>query len=306
MTVAIIVTICFFLLHLAPGDVVDVIAADSGGASEAMLTELRARYGLDQPLLVQYLLYVRQLVTFDFGYSFRNGIPNAVLIGGAILPSVVLMLSSIVVAAIAGSVLGIVSAYRAGSLADTAISTITTIFVALPLFWLSLMMIVLFAIGLGWLPTGGMFNLRSTPTGFGYVLDLLKHLILPAGALAIHHIGIYTSLARASVLEVKEQDFIRSAQAKGLHAKAVVLRYILPNALLPLVTLTGLQIGTLLGGSIVIETIFSWPGLGRLAYEAVLGRDINLALGIMFLSSLVVVGTNLATDAVYKLIDPRI
>lgn len=305
-TVVIIVTICFFLLHLAPGDVADVIGADAGGVTEEMLAALRARYGLDKPLIVQYFIYVSGLLTFDFGFSFRSNIPNAELIRAAILPSVVLMLTSIIVAVLVGTMLGMLSAYQRGELTDMLISTISMFFVAVPLFWLGLMMIVLFSVRLGWLPTGGMNNFRANATGFGYALDVARHLILPAGALALHHVGVYAKLARAAVLEVKELDFVRNAQAKGLRPRTVAYRYVLPNALLPLVTLTGLQLGTLLGGSIVIETIFSWPGLGRLAYEAVLGRDLNLALSVMFLSSIVVVTANLLTDVAYKIIDPRI
>jgi peptide/nickel transport system permease protein len=301
-----IATLNFLLLHLAPGDAADIVAGQAGHATPEFVAQLRRDFGLDRPLYEQYLIYVARLVSFDLGYSFVYQRPVAELILERLPATLLLMIAAITVAIAFGVVLGVVAAKNRGSLVDNVISVGALVIYAMPVFWLGLMLIVFFSITLGALPSGGMTDVRAAPTGFAYVADVARHAILPILTMALFYVAIYTRLMRASMLEVYALDFITTARAKGVPERRVAWSHAARNALLPVVTLAGLQFGHLLGGSVLVETVFGWPGLGRLVFDSLLQRDLNLLLGLLFVSSVVVVLANLAADLTYGLLDPRI
>lgn len=296
----------FFLLHLAPGDAAQVLAGEAGSATPDYLAALRKQFGLDQPLPVQFLVYLRNLATFNLGFSFRQGLPVAELIAQRLPATLLLMGTSIGFAVLAGCSLGIAAAARAGRLSDTLISAIALVLYATPVFWTGIMLVVVFSVWLDWLPVGGMASIESGYTGLAYGKDVALHLALPAATLGSFYLAIYARLMRAAVIEVQGQDFIRTATAKGVRPGRITRRHVLRNALLPVLTMLGVQVGSMLGGAVLVETVFSWPGLGRLAFEALFQRDFNLLLGILLCSSVVVVLANILIDVLYTILDPRI
>ena len=301
-----IASLNFFLVHLAPGDAAEVIAGQSGHATPEFIAGLRHDFGLDRPLLQQFFIFVGHLLRFDLGYSAVQQVPVISLILDRLPATLLLMLTAITLAVVLGVVLGVASARMRGTWVDHAISVGALVFYAVPVFWLGLMLIVLFSIVLGVLPSGGMSEIGKAGTGLEHALDVLRHLILPAITMALFYLALYTRVMRTSMLGVLSLEYIIAARAKGLPESAIAWRHAVPNAILPIVTLAGVQFGHLLGGSILIETVFGWPGLGRLVFDALLQRDMNLLLGILFVSSVVVVLANLAVDLLYGFLDPRI
>lgn len=296
----------FALLHLAPGDAADVLAGEAGGATPEYVEQLRSRFGLDQPLPVQLGRYLVNVARLDLGFSFRHNMPVSELILARLPSTLLLMVSAIALAFGLGVLLGVTAARQVNRLADNVISVAALLVYATPIFWLGLMMILLFSVQLGWLPSGGMLTVGADLSGPALAADVARHLVLPAVALSLFYTALYTRLMRASMLEVFNLEFVTTARAKGLSERAVAWRHVLRNALLPMVTMLGLQTGSLLGGSVLVETVFGWPGLGRLAFEAVLQRDHNLLLGILLLSSVLVVAVNVVVDLLYAVLDPRI
>ena len=296
----------FLLLKLAPGDTVDALVGDMGGADAEFIARLRAEYGLDQPVWVQLWKYMAKLATFDFGWSFVYEQPVATVLLDRLGTTLLLMATSLSLAFAIGTVLGAIAARRAYSLTDNVISTLGLVFYATPSFFLSLMMMLLFSVKLGWLPVGGIETIASFKTGWDRVLDVARHLVMPTAALSLIYMSFYLRLMRASVLEVAELDYVRTARAKGAGEWRLMTHHVMRNALLPVVTLLGLQFSTVLGGSVVVETIFSLPGLGQLAYRSVIQRDMNTLMGIIFLCSIIVVVVNFLTDLLYSRLDSRI
>ncbi|CUI60579.1 ABC transporter permease [Achromobacter xylosoxidans] len=305
-TVIGVVLLSFFLLQAVPGDAADVIAAESGSATEASMAALRSHFGLDQPVLQQLGAYLRDLATLNLGVSPRYNLPVSELIFSRLGNTVLLMGSALACALAAGIALGAVMAGFAGRWLDRALSLAALLLYSTPGFWLGLMAIILLSVKLGWLPPGGVSTIGSSATGWAHVLDVARHLVLPTLALTGFYVAIFARLTRASMLEVNRQDFVRTAHAKGLTPRAVALRHVLRNALIPVTTVAGLNVGTLLGGAVVVETVFSWPGLGRLAYESVMARDYVVLLGILVLSSLLVIVANIVVDLLQSVLDPRI
>lgn len=306
LIVACIAVINFVLVHLAPGDVVDVLAGEAGAADPAYVAELKAKFGLDRPLPAQLVRYLWQLARLDMGRSFRYDMPVSALILGRLPPTLLLMVASLGFAFAGGLVLGVTASRCVQSLADNVISVLALLAYATPLFWLGLMLIVLFTLKLGLLPGGGMYTIGAGSTALMHALDVGRHLILPAMTLSLFYMATYVRLMRASMLEVFSMDYVRTARAKGITEQRVAYRHVLPNAILPMVTMLGVQVGALLGGAVVVEVVFGWPGLGRLAFDALFQRDVNLLLGIMLLSSCLVVVVNLLVDLLYTWLDPRI
>ena len=300
-----ILAVNFMLLHAAGGDAADVLAGESGAADAAYVEALRHRFGLDRPLPVQFALYAGRVAGGDFGYSFRNGVPVLDLIAQRLPATLLLSGSALALSVGAGILLGAVAARYRDSWIDGLVSTTATLGYAIPLFWAGLMLIVVFAVHLGWLPSGGYEDLAALRTGLARGLDIARHLLLPALTLALFTTALATRIVRAAMIEVLRADYIRTARAVGVPEHRVIWRGALRNAVLPLVTVVGLQVASLLGGTVLVETVFAWPGLGRLAFEAVTARDLNLLLGMLLLSSAMVVLTNLAVDAVHALLDPR-
>ena len=305
-TIVLIAIINFLILHAAPGDIVDILAGEAGSATPEYMADLRSRFGLDQPTIVQLGRFLLRTLTLDLGYSFRHSMPVATLILDRLPATLLLMAISLVSAITIGILLGVLAARRVNRPTDSIISFVTILCYATPTFWVGLMMIVLFSVKLNWLPTGGMTTLSANLTGFARMLDIARHAILPATVLSLFYVAVYTRLMRASFLEVTGSDFVRTARAKGLPERAVTWRHVFRNALLPTVTIAGLQVGSILGGAVLVETVFGWPGLGRLAYEAVFQRDFNLLLGILVISSILVIVVNILVDLLYAKLDPRI
>ena len=305
-TLGVILIGMFLLLQLAPGDTVDALMAQMGGGDAAMMQQLRSFYGLDATVPVQLGRYLWRLVHFDLGFSAIYGKPVATVIAERLPTTLLLMASSLSFAFAGGMALGVIAARRVNQWPDTLISTLGLIFYATPSFWFGLMGIVLFAVQLGWLPSGGYEEIGAGHTGFAQAGDIALHLLLPTATLALIYLATYLRIMRASMLEVMTQDFVRTARAKGLGETGVVVHHALRNALLPMVTLLGLQVGAMLGGSVVVESVFALPGLGRLAYDSVVQRDLNTLLGIVFVSALLVIVSNFLVDLLYARLDPRI
>src|SRR3954447_196110 len=305
-TLVLILVLLFLLLQLAPGDTVDALVGQIGGGDVAMIEELRRFYGLDATVPVQLGRYLLRLVQLDLGFSAIYGKPVATVIAERLPVTLLLMSASLSLAFAGGTALGILAARRVNRWPDTLISTLGLVFYATPSFWFGLMGIVLFAVTLGWLPSGGYEEIGAGYTGLQRALDIALHLVMPTVTLGLIFLATYLRIMRASMLEVMGLEFVRAARAKGLSETAVVVRHAFRNALLPIVTLIGLQAGTMLGGSVVVESVFALPGLGRLAYESVVQRDLNTLLGIVFVSALLVIVVNFVVDLLYARLDPRI
>ena len=301
-----ILVLNFLLLHLAPGDAAQVLAGEAGSATPEYMAQLRQRFGLDRPLIVQLALYLKQMLTLDLGFSFRHSMPVLDLILARLGPTLLLMLTTFAVAVSVGITLGLLAAARAGSWRDTLISVLALVSYATPLFWVGLMLIVVFSVRLGWLPTSGMETVGAFYEGWARVLDIGRHLVLPALSLSLFYLALYVRLMRAAVLEQAGMDYVTTARAKGLDEMRITLSHVLRNAVLPVVTVAGVQMGGLLGGSVVVESVFAWPGLGLLAFQSLFARDFNLLLGIFFLSACLVVVLNLVVDVMLTILDPRI
>jgi peptide/nickel transport system permease protein len=296
----------FILIQLAPGDAADVLAGETGAASPEFMADVRARFGLDQPLYIRFGLYLWNLLHFDLGHSFRFGLPVSELLLNNLGPTLLLMLTAITLAFCSGVFFGVLAARLVNRWPDAIISVVALIIYATPVFWFGLMLIVLFSIQLGLLPSGGFETVGAGYIGIDRVIDIVRHMLMPVTVLSLFLMALYVRLMRASMLEVAELDFVTTARAKGLSENEIVYRHILRNSILPMVTMLGLQIGAMLGGSVLVETVFAWPGLGRLAYTAVFQRDINLLLGLLLMCSCMVILINILTDLTHRLIDPRI
>ncbi len=301
-----IIVLNFFLLNMAEGDAVDVLAGEAGSATPEYMAELRAKFGLDQPLPVQLLVYLKNIISLDLGYSFRHDMPVSVLIVDRFWPTLLLMVSTIILAVLFGILLGLLAAINLNTWKDAVISVFALITYATPLFWVVLMMIVVFSINLRWFPTSGMENIAAFYEGFDRFVDITHHLVLPTITLSLFYLALYTRLMRASMLEQYGQDYVVTARAKGLPERRITFGHVLRNALLPVVTMAGVQVGALIGGSVIVESVFAWPGLGMLAFESLFARDLNLLLGIFLISSVLVVVVNLIVDVIYCFLDPRI
>lgn len=301
-----IAIVSFLILKLAPGDIVDIMAGEAGSATPEYIAELRRHFGLDQPVYVQLWSYLTKAATFDLGFSQRHRMPVVELIAGRIPATLIVMATSTVVAVGLGTLLGVLAARFVNKPTDAVISVVALVCYATPLFWIGLMMIVLFSVKLGWLPSGGFETLGLQSSGLARMVDIARHAVMPSVALALFYLAVYTRLTRASMLDTLTQDYVKLARSKGLSERRVALRHALPNAILPTVTMTGVQINALLGGAVLVETVFAWPGVGRLAFEAIFTRDHNLLIGILLVSSLLVIVINLIVDLIYAWLDPRI
>ena len=301
-----VVVLNFVLVHAAPGDPVETIAGGSGGMSPELMAQLRTLYGLDQPLPVQLGVYLGKVIHGDLGFSYFFNLPVSTMIAERVSATLLLVVSAVLLAFLVGTALGVLSARRPNGLLSQFITVMSLVGFAAPIFWIGIMLVILFASVWPVLPVSGMRSIESLGTGLSDVLDVARHLVLPTLTLSLVYLAQYSRLARSSMLDVMGSDFIRTARAKGLTERVVLYKHALRNALLPVVTVLGLQFGNVLAGAILVETVFNWPGLGRLAFEAVLRRDYPTILGVLLFSSIVVVVMNQVTDLAYRLIDPRI
>ena len=296
----------FLLIHAAPGDPASVIAGESGAADPQFMAQLRAQFGLDKPLSTQLAIYLNHVLHGDLGTSFRQGRPVAALILERLPATLLLTGCAFAFAITAGIALGAMAANRVGRITDSVITVLALGFYATPLFWVGLMLVLLLSVWLNWLPSFGMETVGAGYRGLTHLADVAQHLILPALTLGLFYMAVYARLTRASMLEVSAQDFVRTARAKGVPEGRILRRHILRNALLPVITFAGIQAGQLIGGSILVETVFAWPGIGRLAFDALLARDYQVLLGVFLVTSILVVLFNLLTDLLYAVIDPRV
>lgn len=301
-----VVVLNFVLVHAAPGDPVETIAGASGGMSPELMAQLRTQYGLDRSLPVQLGVYLDKVLHGDLGYSYFFNLPVSKLILERLPATLLLVLGAVIVAFLLGTGLGVLSARRPNGPLSQFITVLSMVGFAAPVFWTGVMLVLLFALVVPILPVAGMRAVDSSGGGIGDVVDVLHHLVLPVTTLGLVYLAQYSRLARSSMLDVLGSDFVRTARAKGLAERVVLYKHALRNALLPVVTVLGLQFGNVLSGAILVETVFNWPGLGRLAFESVLRRDYPTILGLLLLSSIVVVVMNQLTDLCYRLIDPRI
>jgi ABC-type dipeptide/oligopeptide/nickel transport system permease component len=317
-----VLTIVFFMVALSPGDPARVMLGERANAEQ--LAELRQELGLDRPLGEQYVRYLGRAVQLDFGDSIKTGRPVMEEIGELFPATVELALVAMFLATIAGILIGVISAVKRNTWIDYTAMVGALVGVSMPVFWLALVFIMLFSVGLGWFPTGGRMNVRlffDSITGL-YLLDgliviiregdpqyfvsALRHIVLPAIALATIPLAIIARTTRSSMLDTVRQDYVRTARAAGLPERRVIFRYALKNALLPIITVVGIQFGLLLAGAILTETIFAWPGIGRWLYNAIAARDYPAVQAGVIVVSTVFVLMNLLVDVLYSVVNPRI
>ena len=305
-----VVVFNFLLIRLAPGDPASIMAGEAGSSDPAFLAQLRVQLGLDQPLWLQLWLYIKGIFQLDLGFSYRNNLPVLDLILDRLPATLLLMALAFVFSIVVGGLLGVMAARsrytNKKTWLDSTIMSISLLFYATPLFWLSLLMVILFSVTLNWLPAFGMESVGAGFTGWARVTDIGAHLVLPVVSLGCFFMAVYARLTRASMLEVMGMDFVKTARAKGVPSGQVIRRHVLRNALLPVVTFAGIQLGQMAGGAVLTETVFSWPGIGRLMFDALMQSDYQLLLGVFLVTSTMVVLFNLLTDLVYGLVDPRI
>ncbi len=301
-----IIALNFLLLNLMPGDAADAIAGMSGSATAETMETLRRTLGLDQSLATRFMTYVANIAVLNLGTSSNYSVPVINVIMERLPNTLLLMLSAFFVAVTLGILLGWIMAVFANKWPDRLLTAIILLLYSAPGFWVGLMAIVLFSAHLGWLPSGGSETIGVGMTGLALLRDRALHLILPALALATFFVAIYARLTRAAMLDVLRQDFMRAAAAKGLHPLVLQYRHALRNALIPVTTVAGLHLANLLSGAVVVETVFNWPGLGRLTMDSLVARDFNVLLGILLLSCIVVIATNVIIDWIVMWLDPRI
>ncbi|MCK0167203.1 ABC transporter permease [Jannaschia sp. S6380] len=296
----------FSMINLAPGDVADTIAASMGGADAELMAEIRAEYGLDQPFLVQLGRYVLRVLSFDLGQSYFYNRPVVDLILERLPATLLLVVASQVLALVVGVLLGVFSARNPNGLLSHVVTLFALFGYAAPVFWTGILLLIAFSLKIPLFPVAGMVDVTVEGGWFARALDVAHHLFLPMITLASIFVALYSRLCRASMLEVLGSDYVRTARAKGLTPREVTLKHALKNALPPVVTLAGLQFSAVVSGAVLVETVFSWPGLGQLALTSILARDTPTILGILFFSALVVVVGNLLTDLALRAIDPRV
>jgi peptide/nickel transport system permease protein len=290
LTLAGVSVLVFVILRVLPGDPAKMLLPE--GAPQSAIDELNRQLGLHEPLYVQYGLFVKSVFQGDFGQSFQYRAPALRVVVERLGATVQLALAAMLITVLIGVSLGIVAAVRRGTRYDYASTVLAVLGQSLPNFWLGIMLILLFGVALRWLPTSGFESWR--------------HLILPAVTLAAFPMALVARLTRSSMLEILGRDFIRTGRAKGLAERAVVLRHALRNAAVPLLTVLGLQIGTLLGGAVITESVFAWPGMGKLVVDAIFFRDFPVVQTVLILSATIFVVINLLVDLLYTVIDPRI
>jgi peptide/nickel transport system permease protein len=300
-----VVVLNFLLIAFTPGDPVTLLVGDFPAPPE-YVEQMRRDFGLDQPIWVQLLRYLGKVARGDFGYSFANQQPVSALILDRLGATLELTLSALGFASVVGVVLGIVAARARGGVADTAIQSVSSAGYSIPDFWLGQLLILAFAIDLGWLPSQGNNPVRGVAPGFEGFVGHLHYLILPAFALSLRYLALITRITRAAMLDVMDADFILAARARGASEWTVVVSHALRNAAAPVLTVIGYNVGFVLAGSALIEAVFAWPGIGRLLYESISKRDYPVMLAILLMVSATVVVANLVTDIVHRMIDPRL
>lgn len=295
----------FVIIRLAPGDPTRLLAGKDNPNPD-LIAALQEKYGLNKPILEQFWIYIKQLATGDFGYSYVSSSSVWDLIKTRIGPTLLLSLTGIILAVIIGTLLGIYAARNKGGKIDMFICSISYLFDSTPSFWLGLMLILVFASTLKWFPTSGMTSLRNSYTGFKHVLDVAKHMFLPALTLTLLNIPYYFRIARSSVLQTMSEDFIMTLRATGMSERKIFNKYVLRNAIIPTITVFGISLAYVVTGVSMIEIVFAWPGMGRLMLDSITKRDYPTLSGIYLLLSCSVAVMMIVVDVVYAWVDPRI
>jgi peptide/nickel transport system permease protein len=300
-----ILVLNFLIIHMVPGDPLQAMLGDFP-VPPGYAEQIRTEFGLDKPLGTQLVLYLLNLAHGNLGFSFANRMPVLDLVLARLGPTLLLMLPALFMAAVVGVVLGVTAAPRAGSIEDSALTAVSLFGYSVPIFWLGQVLVIVFAIQLGWLPAQGMNNMREELHGIARALDVARHLVLPAFSVMIFYLAIVARVARASVAEALHHDYVLTAKAKGLSRRTILWRHVLPNAMIPVVTVIGFNFGQSLTGAILVETVFAWPGLGNLFITSITNRDYPVLQGIFLLTSVAVVVVNIGTDLLYATLDPRV
>lgn len=301
-----VVILSFLLIKLAPGDPAAILAGEAGADDPQYLENLRVQFGLDRPVPVQLWNYLSDVATGDLGYSYRNQVSVLSLILDRLPATLLLTGAAFVFSLVTGVLFGVLAARYRGTVLDSLITTAALLFYATPIFWIALMSVLLFSIKLGWLPPFDMETIGAGYTGWRRALDIAHHMVLPTVTLGLFYSAIYARLTRASMLEVMGLDFVKTARAKGVPRRRIIRRHVLRNAVLPVFTFASMQAGQLVGGAIIIETVFAWPGIGRLMFDALLQRDYPVLMGVFLITAIVVVVVNFIADLLYRIVDPRI
>ena len=301
-----VVVLNFLLIHMAPGSIVDTIAGEMGGISQELMDAIRADYGLDKPLHEQLWMYISNILQGNLGFSYFYDVPVSELIWEALPQTLLLVITSLSLALVIGTNCGVIAARRPNGAFYYFITVLALVGFSAPVFWTGFMLLILFASLIPIFPPAGIVLPGLQPGALEYVLDILHHMVLPVVSLSLIYLAFYSRLARASMLDVLGSDYIRTARAKGLSNVVVTYKHALRNALIPIVTIAGLQFAQRFSGAVLVEAVFTWPGLGTVALESILRRDGPTILGVLLFSSVVVVVFNLLTDLTYSLLDPRI
>ena len=308
LTVLLVVVILnFLMLHLAPGDIADTIAATMGGADEKDMIQLRAEYGLDQPFFIQLFQYIKNVALLDLGRSQFYNMPVFDLIMERVPATLLLVFSAQIVSLALGILLGVYAAQNPNGLSSLLVNMLSLFGYAAPVFWTGILLLIAFSLYIPIFPVAGMRDVTIESDNFlVHALDVVRHLFLPMITLASIFLAYYSRLCRASMLEVLGADFVRTAKAKGLSQRDILMKHALKNSLSPVITFAGLSFSAVVSGAILVETVYSWPGLGTLAFNSIIARDTPVLLGILVFSTLMVTVGNLLTDMVLRSIDPRI
>jgi peptide/nickel transport system permease protein len=296
----------FSMMHLAPGDVADTISQSMGGADQEILDQIRADYGLDQPFLIQLGRYMGNVLRFDLGYSFFYNTPVTQLILQRLPATLLLVFTAQILALFIGVILGVISARKPNGIASHFVTILALFGYSAPVFWTGILLLIGFSLNIQIFPVAGMRDVTIEGGFWVHFVDIVRHLVLPVITLGSIFLALYSRLARATMMEVLGSDYIRTAKAKGLSEHQVVYKHALKNSLSPVITLAGLQFSAVISGAVLVEAVFSWPGLGTLAFQSIIARDTPTILGILFFSALVVIIGNLLTDIALRFVDPRV
>ena len=301
-----VIILNFFLLHAAPGDVVDAMLAEGGGGDPELAARLRASYGLDEATHIQLIKYLGQVFRGDLGYSFYYDQSVTELLLGHLPTTLMLTISALILAVVFGTLFGVYAALKPKGIFSNFVTVLSLFGYATPVFWLGMIILLVFALYLPLFPAFGIRSLPEPEHAVGRILDIIHHLVLPTFTLAILYLASYSRISRASMLDVLGSDYIRTARAKGLSETKVIFKHALKNAAMPVVTLAGLQLAQVFSGAILVETVFSLPGVGPLLYESIVRRDFPVILGVLFGAASTTIIANIITDLIYKYMDPRI
>lgn len=296
----------FGIIEIAPGDAAQMYIDPEKGTDPAYIEQVRISLGLDQPFYVRYVSWLGKTLGGDFGFSLRTRRPVAVEVGDRLPNTLLLGGSALLLAAVLAVPIGVISAVKRYTWVDYLLSVLALVGISIPIFWLALLFLQVFAFQLDWVPASGMRNVREQLTGAQGVLDVLHHMILPTVVLSFAQLASWSRYQRSSLIDILGQDYIRTARSKGLSERRVLMVHALKNSLLPMITIAGISVPSVVTGAYITETIFSWPGIGRLGVTAISGRDYPVIMAVTLLSALLIIGSNLLADVAYAWVDPRI